>query len=329
MHLRTVTRLVLKPRAAWILPGILLAGAFLGGSVAAGEPAPVPANPAVTHLFQWRPFLAPFHAVMLHFPIGFFTAAVILEIYRCFRPSDELRRVTMLIIWLSLLSGIVTATFGLMRAATGEYDPQAVKLHRAVGLAVPVFTLATLVFQTLSYRSQTRRIWTYGYRALLAATLSLIVIAGHLGGSLTHGSKYLVENAPKFLRDLLEKDPPPNQTPTGKALDAKQRFYLEKVQPLFAAKCYGCHGPKKQKSGYRLDQPEIAVKGGDSEETAIKPGDPMESHLARLILLAPDDDDVMPPEGKKPLTSEEIMTVLDWIRNGAVFAAADSAPAAP
>jgi len=27
----------------------------------------------------------------------------------------------------------------------------------------------------------------------------------------------------------------------------------------------------------------------------------------------------MPPEGKQALTIEEIMTILDWVRNGAVF----------
>lgn len=49
-------------------------------------------------LFEWRPFLAPFHAVVLHFPIGFLTLAGILEIYREFRPSLELRRVTLLVL---------------------------------------------------------------------------------------------------------------------------------------------------------------------------------------------------------------------------------------
>ena len=64
-------------------------------------------HPGVAHkLFQWRPFLAPFHAVVLHFPIGFLTVAGILEIYRVFRPSAELRRVTVLVLGLGLIGAV-------------------------------------------------------------------------------------------------------------------------------------------------------------------------------------------------------------------------------
>ena len=87
-------------------------------SVVAGDGAP-----GVAHkLFQWRSFLAPFHSVVLHFPIGFLTMAGILEGYRAFRPSHELRRVTVLVLWLGLATGIISATFGLMRAGSGGYD---------------------------------------------------------------------------------------------------------------------------------------------------------------------------------------------------------------
>ena len=97
--------------------------------------------PSVAHkLFQWRPFLAPFHAVVLHFPIGFLTVAGLLEIYRSFRPSDELRRVTVLVLWLGLLTGIISASFGLMRAGGGGYDAKALELHRLYGVAVPFVT---------------------------------------------------------------------------------------------------------------------------------------------------------------------------------------------
>lgn len=37
------------------------------------------------------------------------------------------------------------------------------------------------------------------------------------------------------------------------------------------------------------------------------------------MLLPPQHDDVMPPDGKAQLTLEDIMTLIDWIRNGAVF----------
>jgi uncharacterized membrane protein len=289
-----------------------------GRALAAGDSGAVP------KLFQWRPFLAPFHSVVLHFPIGFVTVAAILEVYRIFRPNDELRRVTMLMLGLGLITGIISAAFGLMRAGGGDYDPKAVELHRLYGIAVPFATAAALALQWLAYRNESSRAWTRVYRGILVGTLGLVAVAGHYGGNLTHGSKYLVEYAPEFVRELLEHEPAPVPATSGATLNEHEREYVEKVQPLLEAKCYKCHGPDKQKGGYRLDQPELALKGGESGHPAIKPGDPIGSQLVRLILLPPEHDDVMPPEGKQPLTREEIMTLLDWIRNGAAFPAGET-----
>lgn len=277
------------------------------------------ATTAPQKIFQWRPFLAPFHSVVLHFPIGFLTAAFLLEIYCLFRPSTELRRVTLLIVWLSLLSGIASAALGLLRADAGDYNIQALQMHRLFGLAVPGITLVTLIFQHLSFRNQTHRGWNFGYRGLLCSTMALLMIAGHMGGNLTHGSGYLTQNAPGFVRDLLEEETAAAPEATTAELDEKQKFYVEKVQPIFTSKCVSCHGSEKQKGGYRLDLPELALKTGKSGQPAIVPGDPTESQLVRRILLPQQSDDAMPPEGKQPLAMDEIATILDWIKAGAAI----------
>jgi len=279
---------------------------------------------AVHKIFHWRPFLAPFHAVVLHFPIGFLTVASILEVYRTFRPSDEIRRVIKLILWLGLVSGVIAATFGLMRAGSGEYESHALELHRNLGLSVLVVTVLALIAQKLAERGT--KGWIQTYRALLAGAVTLLILAGHQGGNLTHGAKYLVENAPDFLRDLFEDDRTNETENVTFTLNENQLFYAEKVQPILSSKCYSCHGPEKQKGGLRLDIPEAVLKGGESGKPAIKPGDPLESHLVRLILLPPHHDDVMPPQGKKPLTTDEIAVLLEWIRNGAPFPQASARP---
>ena len=38
------------------------------------------------------------------------------------------------------------------------------------------------------------------YRSLLVIDMVLLSIAGHGGGNLTHGSKYLTESAPKWVK---------------------------------------------------------------------------------------------------------------------------------
>lgn len=311
--------------AVWVLLVWLAALAPLVAAAAAA--APEAASPS--HLFRWRPFLAPFHAVVLHFPIGFVTIAAILEVYRVWRPSEDLRRVTVLILWLSLVSGIVAAMFGTMRAGSGGYEPKMLELHRVYGMAVPLLTVLTLALQKIAFRSAAGRGWTLAYRGFLGLTTTLLVVAGHYGGNLTHGSHYLTENAPAFVRDLFDEEwdaASPAESAGGETnLSPGLRLFVDKVRPVFEAKCVRCHGPEKQKGDYRLDQTETALKGGESGRVAIKPGEPMESHLVRLVLLPRDDDSVMPPSGKEPLTAEETLSVIRWIQQGAPFPAGHTA----
>ena len=321
MKARTLIRLVASTRnsrsPAW--HWFLIFGALIIGTLPLFGAAAPTAAPASARIFHWRPFLAPFHAVVLHFPIGFVTVAFLLEAYRAFRPSDEIRRVTVMVLWLGLITGVISASFGLMRAGSGEYEARLLELHRIFGLGVPVATVFAVAIQRVAHRNEARRGWTTCYRGVLTGTIALVVIAGHYGGNLTHGSKYLVENAPEFVRDFLDEDLMVEANVSADANGEKARLYLEKVQPILAAKCYSCHGQEKQKGGLRLDEPELALKGGESGDPGIKPGDPIKSQVVRLILLPPNHDDVMPPEGKQPLTSEEIMTLIEWIRSGAAF----------
>lgn len=44
------------------------------------------------------------------------------------------------------------------------------------------------------------------------------------------------------------------------------------VKPIFEKHCVECHGPKKQKSEFRLDDREVALHGGESHAPNIIPG---------------------------------------------------------
>lgn len=277
-----------------------------------------PASSGAARVFQWRPFLAPFHAVVLHYPIGFLTLAFILEIYAWRRPSRELQRVTTLVILLSLVSGVVAATLGLMRAESGGYEARSLALHRNFGLSIPLLTLVTLLFQVGWTRDTSRRLARWAYRAGLTGTLVVLIIGGHLGGNLTHGSQYLVQNAPQFVKTFLEEETPvESELKTG--LDTGQKVFAETIQPILESKCLSCHGPEKQKGGYRLDRMDVAFKGGESGQEAIRPKDPMHSELVRRLLLPSDHEDAMPPDGKQSLTAEEILQIVRWVEAGAPF----------
>lgn len=91
-----------------------------------------------------------------------------------------------------------------------------------------------------------------------------------------------------------------------------ERFFEEKVRPILADHCFGCHGPKKQMAGLRLDTRPNLLKGGDNGPV-VKPGQPERSPL--ILAIRQSGDLKMPP--KKKLTSEAITILTQWVQAGA------------
>lgn len=105
-------------------------------------------------------------------------------------------------------------------------------------------------------------------------------------------------------------------------LDHNKRadLFLIKVQPVLAAKCFSCHGPKTQKSGYRLDVRTIAFRGGDNGVPPIVPGNTEASLILKYVSDRTSDMAMPPPESQRPqLTSEEIANLREWISGGATW----------
>lgn len=87
------------------------------------------------------------------------------------------------------------------------------------------------------------------------------------------------------------------------------------IQPIFAKRCFACHGPDKGEGGLRLNQRDTALAELDSGNHAVAPGQPEQSELWRRITAA-DEAERMPPEGQ-PLTAAQIELVRQWIAQGA------------
>jgi mono/diheme cytochrome c family protein len=151
------------------------------------------------------------------------------------------------------------------------------------------------------------------YRFLLLADMVLLSIAGHGGGNLTHGSKYLTENAPDWVRKWVER----GDVPAGGAATDSTSEYARVIQPIFEAKCYQCHGAEKQKGDYRMDTVEGLFAAGESGLDPIVKGNAVESYLVETITVPDDDDIAMPPDGKDRLTPEEVLAIMRWIWAGA------------
>src|SRR5689334_20797274 len=100
--------------------------------------------------------------------------------------------------------------------------------------------------------------------------------------------------------------------------------FQKDIRPLFESRCYECHGPKKQKSGLRLDRKSSVFQGGDSGKPAVVPGKSAQSLLVQKI-TSKDPDEVMPPKGEK-LTAAETELLKKWIDQGATWTETDSKP---
>jgi hypothetical protein len=98
--------------------------------------------------------------------------------------------------------------------------------------------------------------------------------------------------------------------------DLEKVDFSRDVEPIFKERCQGCHGPRVQSSGLRLDNAEDALKGGNSG-AVIRPGNSAQSRLVRLV-AGLDDKLTMPPAGPR-LTTKEIASLKAWIDQGAIW----------
>ncbi len=96
--------------------------------------------------------------------------------------------------------------------------------------------------------------------------------------------------------------------------------YARDIQPVLAARCYGCHGPKRHKAGLRLDSPRWIRKGGDGG-AVIVPGASANSILIARVSGA-DGESRMPLRGE-PLDAKQIALLRAWIDAGAPAPAED------
>lgn len=247
-------------------------------------------------------FIAHFHPVLVHLPIGILLIAclfqwlVVKEEYKKLDPA-----VGITLFW-GMITSILSCITGYLLSLSGEYEGGLVDQHQYFGIGVAALSVLLYYLYKRSINQSFSR-----WLALVLAVL--IVVTGHLGGSLTHGEDYLSFSTggedEKFERKAIA------DVQAAKA-------YEEVVKPILQEKCYSCHAANKQKGKLRLDLPEFIQKGGKEGNTLIA-GDPEKSELVKRLLLARNDEHHMPPKEKPQLTENEIAILHWWVQTGASF----------
>ena len=91
--------------------------------------------------------------------------------------------------------------------------------------------------------------------------------------------------------------------------------YDKQIRPIFQARCQGCHQPAKAGGGYVMTTFDRLLKGGESDEPAIVPGKPGESHLVEQI--TPQGRQGRDAPEQASLSAGEIELITRWIAQGA------------
>jgi hypothetical protein len=266
-------------------------------------------------------FIARFHVLVVHLPIGLIFLVAVMEALGYFTAFSHLRASIPFVLWLSFLSGVGATVIGYLLMTLEDYSGRAMDLHLYFGLAVVVFTLFALVFAVKGKR------FFSGAGTALAAFAT--AASGHFGGAMVHEPDYLTEHAPAALKPALliglggVKEEPAAagegevvaavvEKPVGERL-----VYEDFVVPILDKTCNECHNENKIKGKLRMDTHELLLAGAEgSDYPTVVPGNADESELIVRVLLPHDDDEFMPPQGD-PLQAPEVELLKLWINAGA------------
>ena len=102
--------------------------------------------------------------------------------------------------------------------------------------------------------------------------------------------------------------------------------FVRDVAPIFQRHCHSCHGPDKQRSGYRLDVRDSALRGGELHAPAIVPGNSAASPLIRFV--AGLEPELRMPQKGDLLDAAAIGVLRRWIDDGAEWPDAANATVA-
>ncbi len=256
----------------------------------------------VVLLFSITEFIGRFHPVLVHLPVGILLLAVLFQWLSLKKQFQSLQVAVGIALFCGMLSAVASCVSGYLLSTTDDYDKALIFKHQWFGIAVAVTSV--IAWYLNKKNKQTK--WVMLPMALL------IIITGHLGGSITHGSDYLTKSfthSDKEMGDTVQKPIPDVQEAVA---------YTAVIKPILAARCYGCHGPNKQKGKLRLDEPNFILKGGKDGEVIVA-GKAEESALIKRIVLQKDNKDHMPPLEKPQLSKQEIDLLHWWITGGADF----------
>lgn len=262
-------------------------------------------------------FFGRFHPLVVHLPIGFFLLVAAGEA-ATFHPRlrERVEPALGLLVPISAAAALGAFVMGQLLALEGGFPAQALSNHRRLTLLAVIGMAACWVLFERQHAKAGQGRWLY--RGVMGATLGLLSLGAHFGGTMTRGEAYLSKYAPDFMKPLLGAAEPqkPAQPVKAAAAGVEPLVFADVIQPILDEHCVECHGADKQKGKLRLDSLEQLMKGGENGASVVA-GLAAKSPLLQRALLPISDDDRMPPEGKPSPKPEALALIEFWIERGA------------
>lgn len=262
-------------------------------------------------------FIGRFHPLLVHLPIGFLLLAFLLECFARLKRFKEagLGNAVSFSLLLGGISAIGAVLTGYLLSLDGGYGEELLSTHMWLGITVALLSLVAFVM----------RMWFYEkpglkkvYSGVLGIMVTCLMATGHYGGSLTHGSDYLIRYMPEPLRSVAGL-PPEREKGIKKIKNIDSALVFQDViHPILDTRCVSCHNPEKKKGELLLTSYDKLMKGGENG-LILEEGNAEKSDIVRRLLLPEADDDHMPPEGKLQLTGDQIDLIAWWVDQGAPF----------
>jgi len=240
-------------------------------------------------------------------PIGLICALFVLEWLSRREKYRHLEAASPFLWGATALTALVTVLLGYLHFTEGSFTGASAEQHRMFGTFVALIATVVALVRVSSFAPSYKPLFMPASLVLVL----LVAITGHYGGNLTHGSTYLVEYAPQFIRSLAGLEPRRTITSVSTADP-----FADVVGPMLVERCASCHNEDKQESSLVLTTQTGVMRGGEGGRVIV-PGNTELSELLRRISLPPDDDEFMPAEGKTPLTAEQVEIIRWWIAAGA------------
>ena len=253
-------------------------------------------------------FFGRLHPLLVHLPIGLILLLAIIELLARSRRFKQANASAGLILALAVPASLAAVLCGWLLSLGGGYQEQLLQWHKWTGIATAAACLIAGLLYSLDLKKP--------YRWCLFTSVIALFVASHFGGSLTHGSDYLVRYAPSPFREWLGGTPPTPPAAARPEDPAQLQAFAGVIQPILKENCVACHGPDKAKGKLRLDSFQAAMKGGDSGP-AILARQSSASPLLKRMRLPATDQDHMPPEGKPQPGAADLELLAWWIDAGA------------